>query len=110
MLERQASILLDKKDRHTFTTEYIKRREYLSDDQDWEPWALTLARRCYALPSQTLAHLPYSGGVWEQPEEIMHLIAIARRAWYVWAYKPVNKMKLDMDDTEFIAWALGDGD
>ncbi len=38
----------------------------------------------------------------------MHLIGIARRAWYVWAYKPANKIKLDIADTNFIAWALGD--
>ena len=38
----------------------------------------------------------------------MHLIAIARRAWYVWQYKPNNEIALDMNDTEFIAWALGD--
>ena len=80
------------------------------EDVKAEPWALTLARRCYDLPGSTLAHLPYSGGIWEQSEELLLLIGIARRAWYVWSYKNVNSIKLDMDDTKFIAWALGDGD
>ena len=84
--------------------------ESIGDDDVPEPWALTLARHCYDLPSSTLAHLPYSGGVWEQPEELLHLIGIARRAWYVWQYKPANEIKLNIDDADFIAWALGDND
>jgi len=75
-----------------------------------EPWALTLARHCYDLPGSTLAHLPYSGGIWEQPEEVLYLIGIARRAWYVWEYKRTNEVKLTPYDAEFIAWALGDRD
>jgi hypothetical protein len=54
-------------------------------------------------------HYPYSGGAWEQDEVLMTLVQQAWRSWYVFGYKPKNKMAWDDDDAEYIEWvAHGD--
>ena len=54
-------------------------------------------------------HLPEDGGVLDQNDNIMTCIEQARRAWYIWAYKPANDMKWNAADVDYMAW-VGDGD
>ena len=60
------------------------------------------------MPTGTLRHLPFRGGAWEQDETLMLLIGIAWQTWYIFKYKPMNKMKLTIEDSDFIAWVHGD--
>ncbi len=60
------------------------------------------------MQSGVLVHLPFAGGVWEQPEEVLYLMGIARRAWYIWGYKQPNSIEWNAADAEFMAWVAGD--
>jgi len=51
-----------------------------------------------------LVNLPYSGGVWEQPEGLLHIMSFAHQAWYTFKFMPKNKMKWSPEDAEFIDW------
>ena len=84
----------------------------MTDDDNYfsEPWSLTLARQCYDMRSGVLTHLPYSGGIWDQPEGLLHLIGTAWRAWYIWGYKQKNSIKWDEADSDFMAWVTGKDD
>jgi hypothetical protein len=53
--------------------------------------------------SGELLHLPFDGGMWDQDDMLLDLIKMARVTWYVFKYKPANKMKWDADDLEFMA-------
>ena len=55
-------------------------------------------------------HFPYPGGAWSQPDGLLELIRDARRAWYVFAYMPKNKMRWSEEDSEFIAWVTDGSD
>lgn len=56
------------------------------------------------MPAGNWLHLPHSGGVYEQDDILMTLAELARRTWYVFGYKPTNKMKWNSYDRDFIAW------
>jgi hypothetical protein len=56
-----------------------------------------------------LTNLPFLGGVWDQPPDLLDYIATAWRAWYVFGYKPKNNIKWTPEDAEFMAWIDGDG-
>lgn len=55
-------------------------------------------------------NMPFSGGVWDQDSGLMALIHTAWQAWYVWSYKPKNKMQWGPEDRDFMAWASGESD
>jgi hypothetical protein len=52
----------------------------------------------------TLVNMPFSGGVWEQSNVLLDLIAVARRAWVVFKYMPANDIKWKPADADFIDW------
>ena len=84
-------------------------RDYLEDEIDAVPWALSLARKCYDMPTGRLVHLPFSGGIWDQDEMLLNLIGIAWRTWWIVKFKPMNEMKWDEGDSAFLAWIDDDG-
>ena len=53
--------------------------------------------------SGNLLHLPYRGGVWNQPEGLLELMALARNVWFIFKYMPSNDIKWTMDHLDFIA-------
>lgn len=77
-------------------------RDYVDSVTDVKPWALTLAERCYDMPAGTLVHLPFAGGVYDQPELLLTSIEHARYAWYVFRYMPANKMAWGPAEAEYI--------
>jgi hypothetical protein len=83
-------------------------RDYVEGDGIAQPWSLSLANKCYDMASGRLLHLPFSGGAWEQDDLLLDHIRNAQAAWYVFKYKPMNEMKLTIDDSNFIAWVHGD--
>jgi hypothetical protein len=54
-------------------------------------------------------HLPFPGGVWNQPEGLMELVNTAWQAWYIFKYMPDNKLKWQSAHADFIAWIDDDG-
>ena len=58
-----------------------------------------------------LLHLPFSGGVWEQPDGLLELIKLARDTWFIFQYMPANDIKWKPDHADFIAQVneWGDG-
>ena len=83
-------------------------RDYLTGVIDYEPWALSLAWKCYDMVGSQLIQLPFDGGVWDQDDLLMHLISMARKTWYTVKYKPDNKKKWNQDVAKFLAW-IDDG-
>ena len=78
-------------------------RDYIEGEDDTEPWALSLARKCYDMPAGNLLHLPFSGGVWDQPEGLLELMQLARNVWFIFKYMPDNKIEWKSDHRDFIA-------
>jgi len=54
-----------------------------------------------------MVNTPTGGGVWQNSDVLLSLIETARRSWVIWSFKPANKIKLTVEDSEFVHWALG---
>ena len=52
----------------------------------------------------TMLNYPHPGGAWDQDARLLSLIETARRAWYVFGFKPANKLKWTPEDKDFMRW------